>query len=131
MQLCFVTTNNMLIYSSIIHTSQKATEETNPIATIRISKYLSSYMVANSASPYFVYGPKGHTPDCSMTCQIFPWKFLLRYTQFHPTFLPSISCPLLPSFMSNTNHVLRNFVLFYHQLARYNQEIFCEIYSSI
>jgi len=81
----------MRIHGTIMHRSQEATEETNPSATIRLSKSL------NSASRYYVYGPSDHTPDCSLTCQRVPWKFLLRYTQFHSTFLPLISSVLFYS----------------------------------
>jgi len=93
-QPCLVTTNNMRI---LMHRSQEATEETNPSSTIRLSKSLNSYPVANSASRYYVYGTSDHKPDCSLTCQRFPWKFLLRYTQFHSTFLPLISSVLFYS----------------------------------
>jgi hypothetical protein len=135
MQPCFVTTNNMPIHGTIMHRSQEATEENerNPSATLRSSKSLNSYMVANSASRYYVYGPSDHTPDCSLTCQRFPWKFLLRCTQFHSTFLPLISSVL---FYSPLRPRLITYYEILHQLAstcqvRQHQEIFGEIYSSI
>ena len=116
-----------------MHRLQEATEETNSGATLRLSKSLNSYTVANSASRYYVYGTSDHTPDCSLTYQRFPWKFLLRYTQFHSTFLQLIS-PVL--FYSPLCPRLITYYEILHQLAstcqvHQYQEIFGEIYSSI
>jgi hypothetical protein len=133
MQPCFVTTNNIRIHGTIMNRSQEATEETNPSTYIRLSKPLNSYLVANSASRYYVYGPSDHTPDYSLTCQRFPWKFLLRYTQFHSAFLPLISSVLFYSPLGprpiTYYEILRQFASTCH--VHQHQEISGEIYSSI
>jgi len=118
-----VTTNNMRIHGTIMQRSQEATKETNPSASIGLSRSLNSYMVANSTFCCYVYGPSDHTPDCSLTCQRFPWKFLLRYTQFHSTFLPLISsvifysplCPRLITYHEILHQVASTCLVHQHQ----------------